>query len=69
MASLLMRYYHRINANRLFLPQIIIDLGEVTTYFILGFKKLNDLCNDIFAKSDIETLDYCLEVYWQHLNY
>ena len=69
MASLRMRYYHRLNANSLFLPQIIIDLGEVTTYFILGFKKLKDLCNDIFAKSDIETLDYCLEVYWQHLNH
>ena len=69
MASIHMRYYHRLNANSLFLPQIIIDLGEVTAYFILDFKKLKDLCNDIFAKSDIETLDYCLEVYWQHLNH
>ena len=40
MGSLRMRYYHRLNANHLFLPQMIIDLGEVTTYFILGFKKL-----------------------------
>ena len=69
MASLRMRYYHRLNANRLFWRQIIIDLGEVTTYFILYFKKLKDLSNDIFAKSDIETLDCCLEVYWQHLNH
>ena len=68
MASLRMRYYHTLNINRLFLPEIIIDLREVTTYFILGFKKLKGLCKDIFAKSDIETLDYCLEVYRQHLN-
>ena len=69
MDSLRMRYYHRLKINRLFSLQIIIDLREVTTCFILGFKKLKDLCKDIFAKSDIETLDYCLEVYRQHLNH
>ena len=69
MDSLRMRYYHRLNINRLFSLQIIIDLREVTTCFILGFKKLKDLCKGIFAKSDVETLDYCLEVYRQHLNH
>ena len=69
MASLRMRYFQRINANRIFLPQIIMDLGHATTYFILGFSKLKELSKDLFATGDIETLDYCLEVYRQHLNH
>ena len=69
MASLRMRYFQRINANRIFLPQIIMDLGHATTYFILGFNKLKELSKDLFATGDIETLDYCLEVYRQHLNH
>ena len=55
MASLRMRYYHGINANRSFLLQTILDLGNVTTWFILGFKKLKSLSNKIFLTSDIET--------------
>ena len=68
MASFRMRYYHRINANRSFLPQSILDLGNVTTWLILGFKKFKNLSNKIFLTSDIETLDYCMEVCRQHLN-
>ena len=62
-ASLRMRYYQRINANQLFLPQIIIDLGRTITYFMLGFNKLKELSKDLFVTGSIETLDYCLEVY------
>ena len=69
MASLRMRYFQRINANKIFLPQIIMDLGHATTYFLLGFNKLKELSKDLFATGDIETLDYCLEVYRQHLNH
>ena len=69
MASLRVRYFQRINANRIFLPQIIMDLGHATTYFILGFNKLKELSKDLFATGDIETLDYCLKVYRQHLNH
>ena len=69
MASLRMRYFQRINANRIFLPQIIMDLDHATTYFLLGFNKLKELGKDLFATGDIETLDYCLEVYRQHLNH
>ena len=69
MASLRMRYFQRIKATRIFLPQTIMDLGHATTYFILGFNKLKELSKDLFATGDIETLDYCLEVYRQHLNH
>ena len=69
MTSLRMRYFQRINANRVFLPQIIIDLGHATTCFVLGFNKLKELSKDLFAMGEIETLDYCLEVYRQHLNH
>ena len=69
MASLLMRYFQRINANRVFLPQIIINLGHATTCFMLSFNKLKELSKDLFATGDIETLDYCLEVYGQHLDH
>ena len=69
MASLRMRFFQRINANWIFLPQTIIDLGHAATYFTLGFKKLKELSKDLFAAGDIETLDYCLEVFRQHLNH
>ena len=69
MASLRMRYFQRINANRVFLAQIIINLGHATTCFMLGFNKLKKLSKDLFAMGDIETLDYCLEVYRQRLNH
>ena len=69
MASLRMRYFQKINANRVFLPQITINLGHATTSFMLGFNKLKELSKDLFVMGDIKTLDYCLEVYRQHLNY
>ena len=49
MASLRMRYFQRINVNRIFLPQIIMDFGHATTYFILGFNKFKELSKDLFA--------------------
>ena len=69
MASLRMRYYQRISANRLSLLQIIVNLGHATTCFMLGFNKLKELSTDLFVTGDIETLDYYLEVYRQHLNH
>ena len=64
-----MRYFQRLNANRIFSPQIITDLGYATTYFTLSFNKLKELSKDLFAIGDIETLDYCLEIYRQHSNH
>ena len=69
MASLRMRYFQRINANQVFLPQIIINFRHATTSFMLGFNRSKELSKDLFATGDIKTLDYCLEVYRQHLNY
>ena len=69
MASLHMRYYHRLNSNRLFLPQIVIEFGNLTSWFILGFKMLDDLTKDLFPTGDIQTLDYCMEFSQQRLNH
>ena len=69
MASLHMRYYWELNRNHLFLPSTIIELGKVSGYLIVGFKTLKALTEDLFATIDIETLDYCMEVYRQHINH
>ena len=64
-----MRYYWELNRNHLFLPSTIIELGKVSGYLIVGFKTLKALTEDLFATIDIETLDYCMEVYRQHINH
>ena len=68
MASLRMRCYTRLNVNCLFLPQIILDVGKRNTYLIQSFIKIKSLCKDLFCTGDIETLDYCMEVYRQFIN-
>ena len=67
MVSLRMRYYTQLNVNRLFLPQIIFDIGRRTTYLIRSFIKITSLCKDLFCTGDIETVDYCMEVYQQFI--
>ena len=64
-----MRYYWELNRNNLFLPSTIIELGKVSGYLIVGFKTLKALTEDLFATIYIETLDYCMEVYRQHINH
>ena len=68
MASLRMRCYTRLNVNRLFLPQIILDVGKRSTHLIQSFIKIKSLCKDLFFTGEIETLDYCIEVYRQFIN-
>ena len=68
MASLRMRYYTQLNVNRLFLPQIILDIGRRSTYLIRSFIKITSLSKDLFCTGDIEALDYCIEVYRQFNN-
>ena len=50
------------------MPQIILDAGNRSTYLIQSFIKIKSLCKDLFCTGDIETLDYCMEVYEQFIN-
>ena len=68
MASLRMRYYQRLNGNRLLLPQTIIDIGHTYAILVETIIKIKDLSEDLFCAGDIETVDYCMEVYRQFLN-
>ena len=68
MASLRMRYYEQLNGNRLFVPQMLKDIGRISTYFIKSFITIKSLSKDLFSTGDIETLDYCMEVYREWKN-
>ena len=57
-----MRYYLQLNGNCLFVPQTLFDIGCITTYL---FKSLTE---DLFRTGDIETLDYCMQVYTQFVS-
>ena len=67
-ASLRMRYYHRLNGNRLLVPQTIIDIGHTSSMLVKTFVKIKALSEDLFCKGDIETVDYCMGVYRQFLD-
>ena len=68
MASLRMRYYQRLNGNRLLVPQTIINIGHTSAILVETFIKIKALSEDLFCTGDIETVDYCMEVYRQFLN-
>ena len=68
MASLRMRYYHRLNGNPLLVSQTIIDIGHTSAILVETFIKIKALSEDLFCTGDIETVDYCMEVYRQFLN-
>ena len=68
MASLRMRYYLRINNNRSFPPQTLLDLGRVSTYLLKSFIKIRILSQDLFCTGDIETLGFCMERYRRYIN-
>ena len=63
-----MRYYQRLNGNRLLVPQTIIDIGHTSAILVETFIKIKALSEDLFCTGDIETVDYCMEVYRQFLN-
>ena len=69
MASLCMRYYLRLNGNRLFVPQTLLDIGRISTYLFKSFITIKSLTEDLFCTGDIETLDYCMEVYRQFVSH
>ena len=64
-----MRYYQRLNGNRLLVPQTIIDIGHTSAILVETFIKIKALSEDLFCTGDIETVDYCMEVYRQFLNH
>ena len=68
MASLRMRYYHRLNGNRLLVPQTIIDIGDTSALLVKTFIIIKTLSEDLLCTGDIETVDYCMEVYKHFLN-
>ena len=68
MASLRMRYYLRLNGNRLFVPQTLVDIGCISTYLFKSFITIKSLTEDLFCTGDIETLDYCMEVHRQFVS-
>ena len=68
MASLCMRYYLRLNGNSLFVPQTLLDIGRISTYLFKSFITIKSLTEDLFCTGDIETLDYCMEVYRQFVS-
>ena len=69
MASLRMRYYQRLNGNRLLVPQTIINIGHTSTMLVKSFIKIKALSEDLLCTGDIETVDYCMEVCRQFLNH
>ena len=68
MVSLRMRYYLWLNSNRLFVPQTLLDIGHISTYFFKIFITIKSLTEDLFCIGDIETLDYCIDVYRQFVS-
>ena len=68
MASLRMRYYHRLNGNGLLVLQTIINIGHTSAMLVKTFIKIKGLSEDFFCTGDIETVDYCMVVYRQFLN-
>ena len=69
MASLHMRYYLQRNGNHLFIPQTLLDIGRISTYLIKSFITIKSFTEDLFCTGDIETVDYCIEVYRQFVNH
>ena len=68
MASLRMRYLLRLNGNRFLLSQIILDIGYNAAILVQIFIKIKALSEDLFCTGDIETVDYCMEVYRPYSN-
>ena len=43
-------------------------LEKKSTFLLRSFIKIESLSEDLFCTGDIETLDYCMEVYRQFIN-
>ena len=49
------------------LPQIITDAIKISTKIIKNFTRIQNLMDDLFRAGEIQTIDYCLEVYRQYI--
>ena len=48
------------------LPQIITDI-KISSEIIKNFKRIQNWADDLFSTGEIQTIDYCLEVYRQYI--
>ena len=66
-----MRARYQTNQRRLRrnenLPQIITDIIKISTKIIKNFKRIQNLMDDLFCTGEIQSIDYCLEVYRQYI--
>ena len=62
---------YRTNQRRLRrnenLPQIITDVIKISSKIIKNFKRIQNLTDDLVCTGEIQTIDYCLEVYRQYI--
>ena len=49
------------------MPQIITDIIKISNKIIKNFKRIQNLTDDLFCTGEIQTIDYCLEVYRQYI--
>ena len=47
---------------------LMIDFRKESTYLLRSFMKIESLSEDWFCTGDIETSNYCMEVYQQFVN-
>ena len=49
------------------LLQITTDVIKISTKITKNFKRIQNLTDDLFCTGEIQTIDYCLEVYRQYI--
>ena len=47
---------------------LAVDILKTASKLACSFKNIKELTDDLFCIGDIQTIDYCLEVYRQHRN-
>ena len=68
--SLYMGCHLRLNVREtdIFRRILMTDFRKKSTYLLQSFMKIESLSEDLFCTGDIQTLDYCMEVYKQFDN-
>ena len=62
MTSVRMKYYTQ-GGHCPLLPQAILNLGYTSAMLTRSFIKIKSLSEGLFCTGEIQTLDYCMEVY------